>query len=131
MVSPIMIFSIFWSININFEAHYNFCSPGLDLHHIRYILKTFKGEIQNRFNLNSEGRVKNFKQNSENLMKISWKIRKLWYFEVLQMFTKHFWKHRYEYIYANEWGADVIASLLAIYFVYNILEIFILCPTLW
>ena len=37
-----------------------------------------KGEIQHRFNLILEERVKKFKQNSEKLMKISWKIRKLY-----------------------------------------------------
>ena len=46
-----------------------------------------KGEIRNRFNLNFRKRVKFFKHNSENLMKIGWKIRKLWYFEVSQIFT--------------------------------------------
>ena len=82
-----------------------------------------KGEIRNRFNLISEERVKKFKQNSENLMNIGWKIRKLWHFEILQIFAKHFnWRHRYQY--ANEWVDDVIASLLAIYFVHNILIFF-------
>ena len=33
-------------------------------------------------------------------MKIGWKIRKLWHFEVLQIFKKHFLTSRYEY--ANE-----------------------------
>ena len=42
----------------------------------------FKEEIRNRFNLISEKRVNMFEQNSERLMKISWKIRKLWQFEV-------------------------------------------------
>ena len=50
----------------------------------------FKEELHNRFNLSLEERVKNFKNNSENLMKIGWKIRKLWHFEVSQIFTKHF-----------------------------------------
>ena len=36
-----------------------------------------KEELHNRFNLISEERVKNFKHNSENLMKIGRKIRKL------------------------------------------------------
>ena len=84
-----------------------------------------EGEIWNRFNLISEERVKSFEQNSENLMKIGWKISV--YFEALQIFTKHFWKHRYEY--ANEW-VDVIASLLAIYFVHKILKIVIFSPKL-
>ena len=57
----------------------------------------FKGELQNRFNLISEERVNIFKQNSENLMKIGWKIRKLWHFEISQVFTKHFLTSRYEY----------------------------------
>ena len=41
-----------------------------------------KGEFRNWFNLISEERVKKIEQNSENLMKIGWKIRKLWHFEV-------------------------------------------------
>ena len=49
-----------------------------------------KGEIQNRFHLISEERVKIFEHNSENLMKISWKIRKLWHFEVLWIFKNIF-----------------------------------------
>ena len=61
-----------------------------------------KGEIQNRFNLISEERVNSFKQNSENLTKISWKIRKLWYFEVSQIFKKHFLTSRYEYMQMSE-----------------------------
>ena len=89
----------------------------------------FKGEIRNRFNLNFRRRVKNFKHNSENLMKIGWKIRKLWHFEVSQIFTKHFLTSRYEY--AIEWVDDVITSLLAIYFVHKILKMLIFCPNLW
>ena len=38
------------------------------------------GEIRNKLNLSSEERVNIFEQNSENLMKIGWKIRKLWHF---------------------------------------------------
>ena len=38
-----------------------------------------KGELRNRFNLISEERIKFCEQNSENLMKIGWKIRKLWH----------------------------------------------------
>ena len=58
-------------------------------------------------------------------MKIGWKIRKLWHFEVSQIFTKHFLTSRYEY--ANERVDDVIASLLAIYFVHKILKNSIFC----
>ena len=76
-----------------------------------------KGGIQNRFNLISEKRVKNFEQNSENLMKISWKIRKLWHFEVSQILKKHFLTSRYEY--ANEWVDEVIASQFSIHFVHR------------
>ena len=47
-------------------------------------------------------------------MKISWKIRKLWHFEVSQIFKKHFLAGRYEY--ANEWVDDVIASQFSIHF---------------
>ena len=79
--------------------------------------KTIKGEIQNRFNLNSEERVKLFEQNTENLIKISCKIRKLWLFEVSQIFKKHFLTSRYEY--ANEWVDDVIASQFSIHFVHR------------
>ena len=75
-----------------------------------------KGELRNRFNIISEERVKFSEQNSENLMKIGWKIRKLWHFEVSQIFTKHFLTSRYEY--ANERVDDVIASLFAIYILY-------------
>ena len=87
----------------------------------------FKGEIQNRFNLISEEKVKFLEQNSENLMKIGWKISKLWLFEVSQIFAKHFWKHRYEY--ANDW-VDAIASLLVIYILYNYGENFDTLPNL-
>ena len=83
--------------------------------------RSFKGELRNRLNLISEERVKFCEQNSENLMKIVWKIRKLWHFEVSQIFTKHFLTSRYEY--ANERVDDVIASLLAIYFVHKIWKI--------
>ena len=88
-----------------------------------------KGELRNRFNLISEERVKFCEQNSENLMKIGWKIRKLWHFEVSQIFTKHFLTSWYEY--ANELVDDVIASLLAIYFVHKILKNSIFCAYLW
>ena len=88
-----------------------------------------KGELRNRFNIISEERVQFSEQNSENLMKIGWKIRKLWYFEVWQIFTKHFLTSRYEY--ANERVDDVIASLFAIYFVHKFLKNSIFCPNLW
>ena len=39
---------------------------------------TIKGEVRSWSNLISEERVKFSEQNSENLMKIGWKIRKLW-----------------------------------------------------
>ena len=77
----------------------------------------FKEELHNRFNLISEKRVKIVKHNSENLMKIGWKIRKLWHFEVSQIFKKHFLTSRYAY--ANEWGDDVIASQFSIHFVHR------------
>ena len=88
-----------------------------------------KGELRNRFNIISEERVKFSEQNSENLMKIGWKIRKLWHVEVSQIFTKHFLTSRYEY--ANERVDDVIASLFAIYFVHKFLKNSIFCPNLW
>ena len=62
----------------------------------------FKEEIQTRFNLISEERVQKFEQNSENLMKIGWKIRKLWHFELSQIFKKHFLTSRYEYMQMSE-----------------------------
>ena len=107
--------------NINIEPCRNNCSsdlcqvfvPIISVCSVDRMLESFnKVEIRNRFNLISEERVKRIEQNSENLMKIGWKIRKLWHFEVSQIFTKHFRKHRYEY--GNEWVDDVIASLLAI-----------------
>ena len=76
-----------------------------------------KEEIQTRFNLISEERVKTFEQNTENLMKIGWKIWKLWNFEVLQFFKKHLLTSRYEY--ANEWVDDVIASQFSIHFIHR------------
>ena len=86
-----------------------------------------KGEVRSWSNLISEERVKFSEQNSENLMKIGWKIRKLWNFEVSKIVRKHFLTSPYEY--ANEWVDDVIASLLAIYFVHKILNILIFAPT--
>ena len=76
-----------------------------------------KGEVRNWSNLISEERVKFYEQNSENLMKIGWKIRKLWHSEVSQIFKKHFLTSRYEY--ANEWVDDVIASQFSINFVHR------------
>ena len=101
----------------------------LRIQYNRYALHCaqLKEEIHNRFNLISEERVNIFKHNSENLLKIGWKIRKLWHFEVSQIFPKHFLTSRYEY--ANEWVDDV--SLLAIYSVHIILKMLIFCPNLW
>ena len=76
-----------------------------------------KGEVRSWSNLISEERVKFSEQNSENLMKIGWKIRKLWHYEVSQIFKKHFLTSRYEY--ANEWVDDVIASQFSIHFVHR------------
>ena len=100
------------------------------LNYLQELQATFlKEELHNRFNLISGERVKIFKHNSENLMKIGWKIRKLWHFEVSQIFTKHFLTSRYEY--ANEWVDDVITSLLAIMLYIKFLKILIFCPNLW
>ena len=77
----------------------------------------FKGEVRTWSNLILEERVKFSEQNSENLMKIGWKIRKLWHFEVSQIFRKHFLTSPYEY--ANEWVDDVIASQFSIHFVHR------------
>ena len=84
-------------------------------------LDSLKGEIRNRFILISEERVNIFEQNSENLMKISWKIRKLWHFEVSHIFKKHFLTSRYEY--ANEWIDDVIASQFYIHLYTEMIQI--------
>ena len=78
---------------------------------------SIKGEVRNWSNLISEERVKFSEQNSENLMKIGKKKRKLWHFEVSQIFKKHFLTSRYEY--ANEWVDDVIASQFSINFVHR------------
>ena len=61
----------------------------------QYCFCEIKEELHNRFNLISEEKIKIFKHNSENLMKIGWKIRKLWHFEVSQIFKKHFLTSRY------------------------------------
>ena len=50
-------------------------------------------------------------------MKIGWKIRKLWHFEVSQILRKDFLTSPYEY--ANEWDDDVIASKFSIHFVHR------------
>ena len=76
---------------------------GWDLGDLSLTNHQLKGEIQNRFNLISEERVTILEQNSENLMKISWKIRKLWDFEVLKIFKKHFLTSRYEYAWVIWW----------------------------
>ena len=78
---------------------------------------SIKDVIRNRFNFILEERVKFSEQNSENLMKIGWKIRKLWNFEISQIFKKQFLTSRYEY--ANERVDDVIASQFSIHFVYR------------
>ena len=82
-----------------------------------------KGEIRNKFNLISGERVNIFEQNSENFMKSSWQIRKLWHFEVSHIFKKHFLTSRFEY--ANEWVDNVIASQFSIPFVHRNDKIFI------
>ena len=81
------------------------------------VVKVVKGEVRSWSNLISEERVKFSEQNSENLMKIGWKIRKLWNFEVSQIFRKQFLTSPYEY--ANEWVDDVIASQFSIHFVHR------------
>ena len=55
-----------------------------------HLLLKFKGEVRSWSNLILEERVKFSEQNSENLTKIGWKIRKLWQFQVSQILTKHF-----------------------------------------
>ena len=77
----------------------------------------FKGEVRSWSNLISEERVKFSEQNSENLMKIGWKIRKLWHFEISNFFGKHFLTSPYEY--SNERVDDVIPSQFSIHFIYR------------
>ena len=86
-------------------------------HTYKIAKKKLKGEVRSWCNLISEERVKFSEQNSENLMKIGWKIRKLWNFEVSQIFRKQFLTSPYEY--ANEWVDDVIASQFSIHFVHR------------
>ena len=78
-------------------------------------LRFLKGNSGTGINIISEERVKFSEQNSENLMKIGWKIRKLWHFEVSQIFTKHFSDQSILNMQMSELY-DVIASLFAIYF---------------
>ena len=54
------------------------------------LLMIIKGEVRSWSNLISEERVKFSEQNSENLMKIGWKIRKLWNFESFANFQETF-----------------------------------------
>ena len=49
-----------------------------------------KGEVRSWSNLISEERVKFSEQNSENLMKFGWKIRKLWNFDSFANFQETF-----------------------------------------
>ena len=82
-----------------------------------FMLDDLKGEIQSRFNLFSEERVKYCRRKQWKLDEISWKITKLWHFEVSQIFKKHFLTSRYQY--GNEWVDDVIASQFSIHFVHR------------
>ena len=142
LVKILNICSHNWEILIKMQAAWRSCTQFSDLQDLDCYgwqlnistcmtkLKYIQGEIRNKFNLISEKKNKFFfKDNSENLMKIGWKIRKLWHFKVSQIFTKHFLTSRYEH--ANEWGDDVITSLLAIYIVHKMLKICIFCPNLW
>ena len=62
------------------------------------ILPLLKEEIQTRFNLISEERVKKIEQNTENLMKIRLKNKRSYdILTVSQFFKKHFLTSRYEY----------------------------------
>ena len=97
--------------------HKTYLSEEVYWYHVHHYTLYLKEELHNRFNSISEERVKFFKHNSENLMKIGWKIRMLWHFEVSQIFKKHFLTSRYEY--ANEWGDDVITSQFSIHFVHR------------
>ena len=126
--------SVLWSVNVwkvlVFKAKLCCVGPSYaELHRVRKRCPAsnpsstrVKEELHNRFNLISEERVKFFKHNSENLMKIGWKIRKLWHFEVLQIFKKHFLTSPYEY--SNERVDDVMPSQFFICIVYEISKIF-------
>ena len=130
-VSSLLVYIIWWHNYLScFLFLWFFFKGNLDFgHEVKAETSLLKGELRNRFNIISEERVKFSEQNNENLMKIGWKIRKLWHFEVSQIFTKHFLTSRYEY--ANERVDDVIASLFAIYFVHKFLKNSIFCPNLW
>ena len=81
-INPILILQRRMSRVITFKNHKHHSNPLflelnlLDLNkEYRYLTGIFmydllKGELHNRFNLITEERVKNFKHNSENLMKI-------------------------------------------------------------
>ena len=77
--------AVYWSI---WTSPYNTDIKVQDF--FKWSLNNVKEELHNRFNLISEERVKLFKHNSENLMKIGWKIRKLWHFEVFANFQDTF-----------------------------------------
>ena len=64
-----------------------------------------KGQVHCKMKFISTKRINNCKQNSENLMKIECKIRKLWIFEILLFFEEHFLNSRYEY--SVSWWCDL------------------------
>ena len=117
-VQTVQYHSAVQSLETAANINYNLYLSSINLEHL--FPSILKGELRNRFHLFSKERVKFYEQNSENLIKIGWNIRKLWHFKVSQIFTKQFLTSRYEY--ANERVDDVIASLLAIYFVHKTLK---------
>ena len=73
---------MYWTIINHIKKNIKFPLNLFNLHH-----QPFKGEVQSWSNLISEERVKFSEQNSENLMKIGWKIRKLWNFFKFHKFS--------------------------------------------
>ena len=78
-ITPILYFSILLDIFRNLYLIGIFMYD-LNSNYLRKKKSKIKGEVRSWSNLISEERVKFSEQNSENLMKIGWKIRKLWNF---------------------------------------------------
>ena len=98
---------------------------------VKFFWTLLKGEVRSWSNLISEERVKFFwtKQwkPDENRLKNKEVMKNL---KFRKFFRKHFLT-KSVWICKMKWVDDVIASLLAIYFVHKILKILIFCPNLW